>query len=58
MTIKRKVFGRKGHETVFEVLFAYSGRLYFRKTAQNRIEVLTIGTKNTQGKDLKFLEKL
>ena len=53
--IKRKVFGKKGHETVLEVIFAYKGRLYYRKTKDNKIEVLVIGTKNTQTKDLEFL---
>jgi len=57
VTIKRKVFGKKNRETVLEVLFAYKGRLYFRK-ADNRIEVLAIGTKNTQIKDLEFLDNL
>ncbi|MCP4351402.1 MAG: hypothetical protein GY795_38540 [Desulfobacterales bacterium] len=58
ITIKRKVFGKKGRETVLEVLFAYRGRLYFRKIKDNRIEVLTIGTKNTQLKDLEFLDNV
>jgi hypothetical protein len=57
VSIKRKVFGKKGHETVLEVIFAYKGRLYYRKTKDNKIEVLVIGTKNTQTKDLEFLEK-
>jgi len=55
VSIKRKVFGKKGHETVLEVIFAYKGRLYYRKTKDNKIEVLVIGTKNTQTKDLEFL---
>jgi hypothetical protein len=54
--IKRKVFGKKNRETVFEVIFAYKGRLYFRKRPANRAEVLTIGTKLTQSKDLAFLD--
>ena len=58
VTIKRKVFGKKNRETVFEVLFAYKGRLYFRNLKGNRTEILTIGTKHTQGKDLDFLDKL
>jgi hypothetical protein len=58
VSIKRKVFGKKGHETVLEVIFAYKGRLYYRKTKDNKIEVLVIGTKNTQTKDLEFLEKI
>ena len=55
--IKRKVFGKKNRETVFEVIFAYKGRLYFRKITGNRVEVLAIGTKLTQNKDLVFLDK-
>jgi hypothetical protein len=58
VTIKRKVFGKKNRETVLEVLFAYKGRLYFRNTAQNRVEVLVIETKHTQSKDLAFLSSL
>ena len=45
VTIKRKVFGKKGRQTVFETVFAYKGRLYFRKTKDGRIEILSIGTK-------------
>ena len=56
--IKRKVFGKKGRTTVQEVIFAYKGRLYFRKSKDNRIEILTIGTKNTQAKDLEFLNNI
>ena len=56
--IKRKVFGKKTRETVFEILFAYNGRLYYRPLKDNTLEILTIGTKNTQSKDLAFLEKL
>ncbi len=54
--IKRKVFGRKGRETVWEVLFAYNGRMYFRKFGEQQIEVLAIGTKNTQARDLVFID--
>ena len=56
--IKRKVFGKKNRETVFEVIFAYKGRLYFRKISGNRIEILAIGTKLTQNKDLAFIDNL
>ncbi len=56
--IKRKVFSGKKHKTTcLEVLFAYNGRLYFRKL-ENRIEVVVIGTKNTQPKDMEFLHSL
>ncbi len=56
--IKRKVFSKKGRATVQEVIFAYNGRLYFRATKNSRIEILTIGTKNTQAKDLEYLDKV
>jgi hypothetical protein len=56
--IKRKVFGGKGHQTVLEVLFGYKGRLYFRNTSDKRLEVLAIGTKNTQARELEYLAKL
>ncbi len=56
--IKRKVFSGKKHKTTcFEVLFAYNGRLYFKK-GNNRTEVVVIGTKNTQNKDMEYLQNL
>lgn len=58
VSVKRKVFGKKGRTTVQEVIFAYKGRLYFRKKKDNQIEILTIGTKNTQAKDLEFLDNI
>lgn len=59
LTIKRKVFsGKKNKTASFEVLFAYNGRLYFRKLENNITEVLVIGTKNTQTKDMEFLHSL
>jgi len=58
VNIKRKVFGKKNRATVLEVNFAYKGRLYFRKTPDNKIEILAIGTKNTQAKELEFLDSL
>ncbi|MCP3876174.1 MAG: hypothetical protein GY699_23900 [Desulfobacteraceae bacterium] len=58
VTIKRKVFGKKNRETVFEIIFAYKGRLYFRNTRKTGVEVLVIGTKHTQGSDLAFLDNL
>ena len=48
----------RNRETVFEVIFAYKGRLYFRNIDGNRVEVLVVGTKLTQNKDLTFLDKL
>ena len=58
VTVKRKVFGGKGHETVLEAVFAYKGRLYFRNNRDKRVEVLAIGTKNTQARELEFLARL
>ena len=56
--IKRKVFSGKKHKTTcLEALFAYNGRLYFRKKG-NMLEVVVIGTKNTQTKDIEFLYSL
>ena len=56
--VKRKVFGKKNRETVFEIIFAYKGRLYYRNKKDNKVEILSIGTKHTQTKDLDFLDKL
>ncbi|RLC29604.1 MAG: hypothetical protein DRH32_07085, partial [Deltaproteobacteria bacterium] len=56
--IKRKVELKKSSEKVFEAIFAYSGRLYYRNLSDGRIEILVIGTKNSQVKDLSFLETL
>jgi hypothetical protein len=58
VTVKRKVFTKKGNITAFEVVFAYSGRLYFRKSKENKVEILTIGTKNTQARDLAYLDTI
>jgi len=58
ISVKRKVFGKKGRATVQEVIFSYKGRLYFRKKKDGQIEILTIGTKNTQAKDLEFLDSI
>ena len=59
ITIKRKVFsGKKNRTACFEVLFAYNGRLYFKKNEKNMAEILVIGTKNTQTKDMEFIHKL
>ncbi len=58
VTVKRKVFHKKGKATVFESVFAYKGRLYFRKSSQNRAEVLAIGTKKSQHRDLAYLDTL
>ena len=56
--VKRKVFSKKNSPTVLEAVFAYKGRLYFRRIRPNQIEVLAIGTKLTQIRDLAYLETL
>ena len=58
VAIKRKVFNRKSDLTFFEVAFAYKGRLYFHKKKEGRVEILVIGTKNSQTKDLEYLDGL
>lgn len=58
VAIKRKVFGKKNRETVLEVAFAYKGRLYFRRGEGRGVEVLAIGTKNSQARELEFLAAL
>jgi hypothetical protein len=56
--VKRKLFRGKGKETVFEIVFAYKGRLYFRRTKDRKVDILVIGTKNSQEKDLVYLDRL
>jgi hypothetical protein len=57
--IKRKVFiGKRDRKTIMEVIFGYKGRLYFRNLKDSGIEVLAIGTKNTQAREMEFLNKL
>lgn len=56
--IKRKLFRGKGKETVFEIVFARKGRLYFRRTRDRKVDILTIGTKNSQDKDLVYLDRV
>lgn len=58
VTVKRKVFGKKNRETVLEVVFGYKGRMYFRRGPDRRVEVLAVGTKNTQERELEFLANL
>lgn len=57
--VKRKVFSGKGSDLpALESIFAYRGRIYWRKKEDTRIEVMAIGTKNTQNKDMAYLEGL
>jgi hypothetical protein len=57
--IKRKVFvGKRDRKTILEVIFGYKGRLYYRNLKEGGIEVLAIGTKNTQAKELEYLNRI
>ena len=57
--VKRKVFNGKNGESVLETIFGNKGRLYFRYGNNgNTIEILAIGTKNSQYKDMEYLRKL
>jgi len=58
LSVKRKVFAGKGALPVFECEFAYRGRIYWKKTADGRTQILGIGTKNTQAKDLAYVKSL
>ncbi|MFH1984412.1 MAG: hypothetical protein ABIL58_21425 [Pseudomonadota bacterium] len=58
VVIKRKVFTKNKKETVFEVAFGNHGRVYFRAGDGRRLDVVTIGTKHTQRKDLEYIERL
>jgi len=56
VNVKRKYFSKKGKLHIFEVDFSYSGRIYFKKRDDKKIEIVTIGTKNTQEQDIAFIE--
>jgi hypothetical protein len=56
--VKRKVFLGKGAPSVVESEFGYRGRIYWRRGANGKAEILMIGTKNTQDRDLAHLETL
>jgi len=58
VNIKRKFFSKKGKSNIFEVNFSYSGRIYFKKRDDKKIEIITIGTKNTQEQDITFIEAM
>ena len=58
LSVKRKVFSRKGAPTVFEGDFAYRGRIYWRRNTDGKLEVLAVGTKNTQERDLAYLASI
>jgi len=58
LTVKRKIFSKKGATPSFECEFGYRGRIYWRPVTAIKAEILAIGTKNSQTKDLAYLESL
>jgi hypothetical protein len=54
--IRRKLFSKKGKLPIFEVIFSYSGRIYLKRKEDKKIEIVAIGTKNTQEQDIAFIE--
>lgn len=58
LSVKRKVFAGKGALPAFECEFAYRGRIYWKKGPDGRTQILGIGTKNTQAKDLAYVKSL
>ena len=56
ISIKRKVFGKGGKMNILETDFSYSGRIYFKRDAGSKNKIMAIGTKNTQEKDITYLE--
>jgi len=58
VTVKRKVFSKKGGRKFFEIIFAYTGRIYYGAGKEGKLEIIALGTKKTQAKDLEFLDRL
>ena len=58
ISVKRKVYTRKGALSVFECEFGRSGRLYWSTGPGGKRQAWVIGTKNTQSKDLAYVDKL
>lgn len=56
--VKRKVFGKGGKMNVLEVVFSNGGRIYYQKDSQTKKTIVAVGTKNTQEKDLAYLESI
>lgn len=56
--VKRKVFSKNDDLPALESIFAYRGRIYWRKKSDSTIEIMAIGTKNTQAKDLAYMENV
>ncbi|MFO7802622.1 MAG: hypothetical protein R6V55_10045 [Desulfovermiculus sp.] len=57
VTVKRKVFSRSD-VVALETEFAHKGRIYWHRNDAGKTTILAVGTKNTQNKDLKYIEGL
>jgi hypothetical protein len=57
VSVKRKVFAKGGKINVLEADFAYSGRIYYQADSHSKTRIMGIGTKNTQGQDIAYLER-
>ena len=57
VSVKRKVFSR-GDTAALETEFAHKGRIYWHRQYAGKTTILAVGTKNTQAKDLKYIEGL
>lgn len=58
LPVKRKLFSKKGVPPTFECEFGYKGRIYWRPGTGTKTQILTIGTKNSQVRDLAYLENI
>lgn len=56
--VKRKVFIKKGGLPIFECEFGKKGRFYWGPGSGTKRQVLAVGTKNSQHRDLAFLQGL
>lgn len=57
VNVKRKVFSR-GDAVALETEFAHKGRIYWHRNEAGKTTILAVGSKNTQNKDLKYIEGL
>ena len=56
--VRRKVGGLPPHLSIFELVFADKGRIYYTAGRTRRFRVLSIGAKNSQKTDLEYLSRL
>ena len=58
VAVRRKVGGLPPYLSIFELVFAGKGRIYYTRGSQRRFRVLCVGAKNTQKPDLEYLSRL